>query len=76
MDINYLTRKIDEINIPVSTIAEKMGISRTTFYRKLNGEREFQISEIEAICDILRLTTDEKKHIFFADVVDKTDNLT
>ena len=75
MDLNYLSKKIEEINIPISTIADKMGISRTTFYKKLNGERDFQVSEIESICDILRLTNDEKKHIFFADKVDKNDNI-
>ena len=64
MDLNYLSKKIEEINIPISTIADKMGISRTTFYKKLNGERDFQVSEIESICGILRLTNDEKKHIF------------
>jgi hypothetical protein len=51
-----------------------MGISRTTFYKKLNGERDFQVSEIESICGILRFTNDEKKHIFFAEKVDKIDN--
>jgi len=74
MDLNYLANKIEEIGIPISTIADKMGISRTTFYKKLNGERDFQISEIESICTILRLTDYEKKHIFFADEVDKIAN--
>lgn len=74
MDLNYLANKIEEIGIPISTIADKMGISRTTFYKKLNGERDFQISEIESICTILRLTDCEKKHIFFADEVDEIAN--
>jgi predicted transcriptional regulator len=74
MDLILLNSKIDEIKIPITTIAEKMGISRQTFYLKMSGQREFKPSEIEKICDILRLTDDEKSSIFFADRVDKSDN--
>jgi predicted transcriptional regulator len=74
MDLILLNSKIDEIKIPITTIAEKMGISRQTFYLKMSGQREFKASEIEKICDILRLTDDEKSSIFFADRVDKSDN--
>lgn len=73
MDLILLNSKIDEIKIPITTIAEKMGISRQTFYLKMSGQREFKPSEIEKICDILRLTDDEKSSIF-ADRVDKSDN--
>lgn len=73
MDLMLLNSKIDEIKIPITTIAEKMGISRQTFYLKMSGQREFKPSEIEKICDILRLTDDEKSSIF-ADRVDKSDN--
>lgn len=74
MDLILLNSKIDEIKIPITTIAKKMGISRQTFYLKMSGQREFKASEIEKICDILRLTDDEKSSIFFADRVDKSDN--
>ena len=67
MNLNSLNNKIDEINIPISTIAEKMGITRQALYPKLRGEREFKASEIEKLCDILRLTDQEKSLIFFAD---------
>lgn len=74
MDLKYLCNKIDEIKIPVKTIAEKMGISRQTLYLKMNGKREFKTSEITNLCEILRLTTEEKKHIFFTDEFDKNVN--
>ena len=74
MDLMLLNSKIDEIKIPITTIAEKIGISSQTFYLKMSGQREFKASEIEKICDILRLTDDEKSSIFFADRVDKSDN--
>lgn len=75
MDLKYLNDKINEINIPIKTIADKMGISRQTLYLKMNGEREFKTSEIEKLCGILRLTNDERSLIFFADRVDKNDNI-
>lgn len=74
MDLKYLCNKIDEIKIPVKTIAEKMGISRQTLYLKMNGKREFKTSEITNLCDILRLTAEEKRRIFFTDEVDRNVN--
>ena len=74
MNLKYLNNKIDEINIPITTLAEKMGLSRQSLYLKLNGLREFKASEMIKICDILRLTSEEKNFIFFADKVDKIDN--
>ena len=74
MNLNYLTKKIGEINIPITTIAEKMGISRQSLYLKMNGQREFKASEIDNLCNILRLTDAEKSLIFFADTVDKSVN--
>jgi predicted transcriptional regulator len=74
MDLKNLNNKIDEINIPITTIAEKIGISRQSLYLKLNGLRDFKVSEINSLCDILRLTNEEKSLIFFTDKVDKSDN--
>ena len=74
MDLKNLNNKIDEINIPITTIAEKIGISRQSLYLKLNGLCDFKVSEINSLCDILRLTSEEKSLIFFTDKVDKTDN--
>ena len=74
MDLYYLNSKIDEINIPITTVANKMGISRQSLYLKLKGRREFKTSEVRKICEILRLTIKERDRIFFADKVDKNDN--
>lgn len=74
MNLSYLNGKIDEIQIPITAIAEKMGVSRQTLYLKMNGQREFKASEIEKLCDILRLNETERSLIFFADTVDKSDN--
>lgn len=75
MNLEMLNAKIDEIGIPVTTIAEKLGISRQSLYLKMNGERELKASEVLNLCGVLRLTDDEKSLIFFADRVDKNGNL-
>lgn len=74
MNLKYLNDKIEEIKIPVTTIAERMGISRQSLYLKMRGEREFKTSEVSKLCEILRLTDEEKTLVFFADKVDKSDN--
>ena len=74
MNLAYLECKIKEINIPKSTIAKKMGISRQALYMKMKGDIEFKASEMESLCEILRLTAAEKSTIFFADEVYKNGN--
>lgn len=76
MNLEYLNSRINEIKIPITTIAERIGISRQSLYLKIKGEREFKVSEVSKLCDILRLTDEEKSSVFFADRVDKIDNIT
>lgn len=74
MNLDLLKAKIDEIGISITAIAEKMSLSRQSFYLKLNGLREFKASEMNKLSDILRLTNDERAFIFFNDKVDKNAN--
>ena len=74
MNLNYLNDRIAISKIPIVALAEKMGISRQSLYLKMKGEREFKTSEVTKLCEILRLTNEEKNLVFFADKVDKTDN--
>ena len=60
--------------IPITAIAEGLGISRQALYPKLRGERDFKTSEVTKLCSILRLTDEEKSLIFFSDKGDKIDN--
>lgn len=71
MNLKLLNAVIDEVGIPLSTIAEKTGISRRSLYLKLAGEREFKISELNTIADLFRLTDEEKTMIFFGKQGDK-----
>lgn len=73
MNLNYLNDRITLSRIPITAIAEEMGLSRQSLYLKMKGEREFKSSEVVKLCEILRLTEEERMLIFFADRVDKTD---
>lgn len=71
MDLKYLNNTIILSRIPITAIAEKLGISRTSLYNKLSGKRDFKVSEISKLCEILRLTEQERLLIFLADGADK-----
>ena len=45
-------------------IAKKLGITRVSLWQKLNGKREFKLSEAYALADILGVSVDEfRKYI-------------
>lgn len=44
-------------------IAQHLGITRTTLYKKINNEREFKVSEIEKLSRLLSI--DDKNLVFF-----------
>ena len=65
MNLKLLNEKIEDIQLPLSTIAEKIGVSRQSLNLKLAGKRRFKASEANNISDILNLTTNERNRIFF-----------
>ena len=76
MNLKYLNDCIILSHIPITAIAKEMGISRQTLYLKMKGERDFKISEVYKLCDVLRLTNDEKRLIFLQTKLAKSDNPT
>lgn len=54
-------------HVSKSDICAMLGISRSAFYRKCNGESEFTQSEIQKIVDFLNL--DSPMGIFFTEKV-------
>lgn len=65
-----LKKKIEESGISITFLAEKCGISREYFYKKINNETEFKQSEIAVLTNLLRLNQSERDSIFFARKVD------
>ena len=49
----------------VEAIAKKIGISKTAFYRKMNGQSDFYRKEILDICACLGLSKQKMGEIFF-----------
>lgn len=70
MNLDLLLSKIEQTKISRNTIAETLGITRQGLYNKLDGKKEFKVSEINLISKMLNLTSDERDTIFFSDFVD------
>lgn len=63
LDRELLQEKLDSSGISITFIADKMGISRGTFYNRMeNGD--YKASEILLLSDILQLNNDEREEIF------------
>lgn len=69
-----LNDRIEESKLSKNTIAEALGLSRQGLYNKLNGVREFKGSEIKKLIQLLELSDDDQRSIFFADDVGKNVN--
>lgn len=67
MDKFRLEYELKRRNISVSMLCEIIGMSKTAYYRKLNGTSEFTQGEIQKIIDLLEI--DSPVGIFFADKV-------
>ena len=62
---NKLKAKIVECGMNVEQISKKIGMDKATFYRKM-AKNSFLIKEIDAIANVLSLTSEESTKIFFA----------
>lgn len=52
--------------INAESMSNELGINIATFYRKLNGESEFNRQEMGIIRNVLSLNKDDMDSIFFA----------
>lgn len=55
MDKALLEYEMKKNDVSIGEMCDKLGISRSAFYRKCNGKSEFTQSEIQTIVDVLRL---------------------
>ena len=68
---NLLESKIRALGLTISMVAEKLGITRAGFYKKLNNGSEFKASEISKLSTMLSLSDSEREQIFFLQFVDR-----
>lgn len=64
MDLCKLKAKIVENGINIETLAEQIGIDRSSMYRKLNNFEKITIGEARKIKAALNLTNEEASNIF------------
>lgn len=68
-NVKLLEQLIQQSGLKKGFVADKIGVSRTTFYAQLKGKAEFKASQIRALCDVLDIKDDETiRAIFFAPV--------
>lgn len=70
MDRYRLEYEMKKRGMNVDVLAEKIGINRATFYRKMKGTSEFTQGEIQKIVDVLEL--ESPMGIFFPEKVSET----
>lgn len=61
-----LRKKVEDSGITFTFLAEKIGITRESLYKKMRNETEFKASEISSVAQVLRLSQKEINEIFFA----------
>ena len=64
-DSVLLRQKIDESGYKLTFIAKKIGLSFQGFLKKVNNESEFKANEIQGLCSLLGITSEDKEAIFF-----------
>lgn len=66
MNINKLKGKIVENGMKIETLAERIGIDRSSMYRKLNNFEKITIGEASKIKAVLNLSDEDATDIFLA----------
>lgn len=66
MNIGKLKGKIAENGLNVDVLAEKIGIHRSSLYRKLDNAEKITIGEAMKMKDALGLSNDEAYEIFLS----------
>jgi len=67
MNKQLLLKKMEEKGISISEMYIRLGMSRSAFYRKCNGQSEFTLEEMKKILSILG--EEDPREIFFAEKV-------
>lgn len=70
VNVNKLRGKIVEQGMTVTGLAQRIGVNRSTLYRKLRSDgKDFTIEEADLIVEELKLTYAEANSIFFSQYV-------
>lgn len=61
-----LRGRIVEKGFTLESFSEAVGMTRQTLRHRLDGTREFKVSEIQRSCEVLSISRDEIGDYFFA----------
>lgn len=64
MSRNKIKGKLTEKGLTYKECAEAIGVSVTTFNKKINGTAKFYVEEVIALSDFIGLTLEERIEIF------------
>lgn len=65
MDVKALKSKLVAKGMNVEDLAKKIGLDRSSLYRKLAGQQKMTIKDAQNIKAALNLTSNEARDIFF-----------
>lgn len=66
MNSQKLKGKLVEMGKTYNQCAKALGVSKPTFYKKVNGKTKFYVDEMNALGDFLGMTDEEKTAIFLS----------
>lgn len=64
---NLLKAEMVKQNVHVEELAEKIGMTKSALFRRMNGSVDFSVKEAKKIKNALKLTGDQTLQIFFGD---------
>lgn len=64
VDSALLEDYIDKSGYKIGFITEQLGISRQAFDQKMKNRNKFRASEVYVLCDLLKITPEDKPKIF------------
>lgn len=64
IDSELLNDYIQKSGIKIGYIIEQLGISRQAFDMKRKNINSFRASEVYVLCDLLRITAEDRERIF------------
>lgn len=65
LNTQLLDKKIESSGLKVGFIVDQLGLSRNGFDKKRKGKTPFRVAEVYVLCDLLRLSEEERRKIFY-----------
>lgn len=64
VDATLLEDYIEKSGYKIGYIVEQLGLSRQAFDKKMKNKNKFRASEVYVLCDLLKISPEDKLKIF------------